>query len=89
MLLTSTGWNCFRIRVLKDLAFPDAPKMKTFAQLATLLREHFKPTCLNTAERYRFRSTVQQQGQPIADYVHTGIEETSRYVQVRERTVEC
>ena len=67
ILLTSIGSNCFR--VLKDLAFPDAPNTKTFAQLATLLREHFKPTRLKIAERYRFHSAVQQQGQSIADFV--------------------
>ena len=39
-LLTSIGSNCFRI--LKDLAFPNAPNTKTFEQLVTLLREHFK-----------------------------------------------
>ena len=42
ILLTSIGSNCFQ--VLKDLAFPDAPNTKTFAQLVTLLREHFKLT---------------------------------------------
>ena len=58
ILLTSTGSNCFR--VLEDLAFPDTPNTKTFAQLETLLREHFKPTRLKIAERYRFHSAVQQ-----------------------------
>ena len=67
ILLTSTGSNCFR--VLKDLAFPDAPNTKTFDQLATLLREHFKPTPLKISERYRFHSAVQQPGQSIADFV--------------------
>ena len=67
ILLTSIGSNCFR--VLKDLAFPDAPNTKTFDQLATLLRDHFKPTRLKIAERYRFHSAVQQQGQSIADFV--------------------
>ena len=67
ILLTSVGSNCFR--VLKDLAFPDAPNMKTFHQLATLLREHFKPTRLKIAERYHFHSAVLQQGQSIADFV--------------------
>ena len=56
ILLASIGSNCFR--VLKDLAFPDAPNTKTFDQLATLLREHFKPTRLKIAERYRFHSAV-------------------------------
>ena len=35
----------------------------------TLLRKHFKPTRLKIAERYRFHSAVQQQGQAIADFV--------------------
>ena len=67
ILLTSIGSICFR--VLKNLAFPDAPNTKTFAQLATLLREYFKPARLKIAERYRFHSAVQQQGQSIADFV--------------------
>ena len=67
ILLTSIGSNCFR--VLKDLAFPNAPNTKTVDQLATLLHEHFKPTRLKIAERYRFHSAVQQQGQSIADFV--------------------
>ena len=69
ILSTSIGSNCFR--VLKDLAFPNALNTKTFdwEQLATLLREHFKPTRLKIAERYRFHSAVQQQGQSIADFV--------------------
>ena len=67
ILLTSIGSNCFR--VLKDLAFPDAPNTKTFDQLTTLLRKHFKRTRLKIAERYRFHSAVQQQGQSIADFV--------------------
>ena len=58
ILLTSIGSNCFR--VLEDFAFPDAPNTKTFAQLATLLREHFKPVRLKIAERYRFHSAAQQ-----------------------------
>ena len=37
--------------------------------MATLLREHFKPTHLKIAERYRFHSAVQQQGQFITDFV--------------------
>ena len=61
ILLTSIGSNCFRI--LKDLAFPNAPNTKTFEQLATLLREHFKPTRSKITERSRFHSVVQQQGQ--------------------------
>ena len=47
ILLTSTGSNCFQ--VLKDLAFPNTPNTKRFAQLENLLREHFKPARLKIA----------------------------------------
>ena len=56
ILLTSIGSNCFW--VLKDLAFPEAPNMKTFDELATMVREHFKSTRLKIADRYRFHSAV-------------------------------
>ena len=67
ILLTSIGSGSFR--VLKDLAFPDAPNTKTFAQLATLLRNHFKPQRLKIAERYRFHSAIQKPDQSITDFV--------------------
>lgn len=50
----------------EDFAFPDTPNTETFAQLATLLREHFRPT----QERHYFHSSVEQQGESIADFVH-------------------
>ena len=50
ILLTSIGSGAYR--VLKDLSFPAAPNTKTFDQLATLLRGHYKPTRLKVAERY-------------------------------------
>ena len=67
ILLTSIGRVAYR--VLKDLSFPDAPNTKTFDQLATLLRGHYKPTRLKVAERYRFHSASQKPGQSIVDFV--------------------
>ena len=55
--------------MLKDLSFPAAPNTKTFDQLATLLRSHYKPTRLKVAERYRFHSASQRPGQSITDFV--------------------
>ena len=55
--------------MLKDLAFPVAPNTKTFDQLATLLRGHFKPKRLKIAERHRFHSAPQKPGQSIAEFV--------------------
>lgn len=69
ILLTSIGSTSYR--VLKDLAFPDAPNTKTFDQLATLLRAHFRPTRLTVAERYRFHSACQKPSQSISEYVRT------------------
>ena len=67
ILLTSIGSVSYR--VLKDLSFPDAPNTKTFEQLATLLRGHYKPTRLKVAERYRFHSANQRPGESITDFV--------------------
>ena len=64
ILLTSIGSNTYR--VLTDLSYPDAPNTKTFDQLATLLRSHYKPTRLKVAERYRFRSASQRPGNPLS-----------------------
>ena len=55
--------------MLKDLSCPAAPNTKTFDQLATLLRGHYKPTRLKVAERYRFHSASQRPGQSITDFV--------------------
>ncbi|XP_068704212.1 uncharacterized protein [Montipora foliosa] len=63
ILLTSIG------SVLKDLSFPHAPNTKTFEQLAALLRDHYKPTRLKVAERYRFHAANQRPGESITDYV--------------------
>ena len=60
ILLTSIGSNVYR--VLKVLSYPDAPNTKTFDQLSTLLRSHYKPTRLKVAERYRFHSSSQRLG---------------------------
>ena len=67
ILLTSIGSGAYR--VLKDLSFPAAPNTKTFDQLATLLRGHYKPTRVKVAERYRFHSASQRPGQSITDFV--------------------
>ena len=67
ILLTSIGSGAYR--VIRDLSFPDAPNTKTFDQLATPLRGHYKPTRLKVAERYRFHSASQKPGQSIVDFV--------------------
>ena len=45
------------------------PNTKTYNQLPTLLRDHYKATRLKTAKRYKFRSATQKPGQSIVDFV--------------------
>ena len=47
---------------LKGFVIPKAPNMKTFDQLATLLRGHYKSIRLKVAQRYRFHSANQKPG---------------------------
>ena len=83
ILLTSIGSRAYR--VLKDLSFPAAPNTKTFHQLTTLLRGHYKPTRLKVAERYRFHS-ASQPGQCITDFVRE-LKSLAGTCEFYERTV--
>ena len=67
VLLASIGAEHYQ--VLKDLAFPTSPSNKSFDELCSLLKTHFKPTKLRTAERYRFHTLVQKEGQSVVDFV--------------------
>ena len=67
ILLSSIGAEAYRI--LKDICFPEAPTEKTYAALSGELKKHFKPKRLAVAERFRFNTVQQQQGQTIADFV--------------------
>jgi hypothetical protein len=48
---------------------PDQPKKKTLAELIKTLKAHFKPAPNAIAERIRFASRRQQQGEKIATYL--------------------
>ena len=67
ILLNSIGADAYRI--LKDICFPAVPTEKTYAALASELKKHFKPKWLAVAERFRFNTVQQQQGQTIAEFV--------------------
>ena len=67
ILLSSIGADAYRI--LKDICFPAVPTEKTYADLASELKKHFKPKRLAVAERFRFNTVQQQQGQTIAKFV--------------------
>ena len=64
ILLTSIGSNVYR--VLKDLSYPDAPNTKTFDQLATLLRSHYKPTRLKSRKDTGSILLASDRGNPLS-----------------------
>ena len=49
--------------VLSDLFSPTSPSEKTYAQLTTILKNHFAPKKLVIAERYRFHNCTQREGE--------------------------
>ena len=51
-----------------DLLAPEEPDTKTFAELSTLLTRHFEVPRVLIAERYRFRTRLQEEGETIAEY---------------------
>ena len=51
--------------VLSDLCSPIPPTEKTYAQLTTILKNHFAPNKLFIAERYRFPNCTQREGESV------------------------
>ena len=51
--------------VLSDLCSPIPPTEKTYAQLTTILKNHFAPNKLFIAERYRFHNCTQREGESV------------------------
>ena len=54
--------------VLSDLCSPTIPSEKTYAQLATILKDHFAPKKLVIAERYRFHNCTQGEGESVTTF---------------------
>ena len=55
--------------VLKDILSPEAPNTKSFDELVTTLTNHFAPKPLVIAERYKFHSRNQKDGEPTGHRV--------------------
>ena len=66
MLLSAIGAPTFD-RVC-DLLAPEELDTKTFSELSTLLTRHFEVPRVLIAERYRFRTHLQEEGETIAEY---------------------
>ena len=54
--------------VLSDLCSPIPPSEKTYAQLTTILKNHFAPKKLVTAERYRFHNCTQRECESLTAF---------------------
>ena len=77
VLLSIIGAKTYGL--LRSLVVPKALKEKTFAEIKTLLKNHFEPVPSVIAERYRFRRREQAPGESIASYV----------AELRQLTVHC
>ena len=54
--------------VLSDLCSPSTPSQKTYAQLGTILKDHFALKKLVIAERYRFHNCTQREGESVSSF---------------------
>ena len=54
--------------VLSDLCSSTPPSEKTYAQLTTILKNHFAPKKLVIAERYRFHNCTQREGKSVTAF---------------------
>ncbi|CAL9688159.1 unnamed protein product [Knipowitschia caucasica] len=66
VLLSVMGATTYGL--LRNLVQPDKPKDKSFADIVTILKEHFEPKPILVAERFRFNKCNQKQNQ-YAQYV--------------------
>ena len=58
--------------VLSHLCSPIPPSDETYAQLTTILKNHFAPKKLVIAERYRFHNCTKRVGESVAAFASSG-----------------
>ncbi|XP_062541354.1 uncharacterized protein K02A2.6-like [Armigeres subalbatus] len=66
-LLTHLGMDTYAI--LKKILQPVNPSSKTYPELVTALKKHFRPDVNKISERYRFHQADQKAGQTMSEYV--------------------
>lgn len=66
ILLSSIGRDPYK--TLKDICFPASPNDKTYDELVTLLKGHYRPKRVVVGERFKFHSAKQNTGESINDY---------------------
>ena len=67
VLLSNVGAKVYG--VLRNLVDPAKPADKTFAELKTILTQHYVPERLVIAERFRFNKRDQLSGETVSEYV--------------------
>jgi RNase H-like domain found in reverse transcriptase/Reverse transcriptase (RNA-dependent DNA polymerase)/Integrase zinc binding domain/Integrase core domain len=67
IFLSTVGLQAFT--VLKDLCAPTEPTKKTFTELITILKAHYKPAPQALAERFKFHTRKQRSGETVNTYV--------------------
>ena len=66
ILISVLGANAYD--VVLDPCSPIPPSEKTYAQLTTILKNHFAPKKLVIAERYRFHNCTQHEGESVTAF---------------------
>ena len=53
---------------LRDLCSPVSPKDKSFDELCTILKNHYKPRSLEVAGTYKFHQCVQGENESVTEF---------------------
>jgi hypothetical protein len=66
MFLATVGPKTYKL--LKNLCHPNNPNTNTYAQLINILTNHYEPRPIVIAERHKYWTAVQGEGEQIADF---------------------
>ena len=67
ILLSVCGSKVYKL--MSDLLAPTKPSEKSYADLTTLVQEHFSPKPSEIVQRYKFHNRFRKQGESIAQFV--------------------
>ena len=67
VLLSVCGGSVYQL--IRNLVAPGKPADKSFSELVTLVRTHFRPSPSVTVQRYNFNSRSQRDGESVSQFV--------------------